>query len=98
MNIYESLLQLFMKAWILEEAKGLEFYPSLKANKDFDEDDVHDEVEEDYDENDEKKQCIIKKPSTHQIQTLCTSDFLNFAKFWKHLGLQVFCFMVSRAF
>jgi hypothetical protein len=50
-----------MKVWILKEAKGLKFYPSLKANKDFDEDDVHDEVEEDSNENDEKRQCIIKK-------------------------------------
>jgi hypothetical protein len=50
-----------MKAWILKEAKGLKFYLSFKANKDFDEDDGHDEVKKDYNENDEKRQCIIIK-------------------------------------
>ncbi len=78
-NIYESLLQLFMKAQILKEFKGLEFYPSLKINKDFDEDDLHDEVEEDFDENDEKKQCIIKKPSTIKLKLFVQVMFLNFS-------------------
>jgi hypothetical protein len=98
MNIYESLLQLFMKVWILKEAKGLKFYPSLKANKDFDEDDVHDEIEEDFNENDEKKQCIKEKKIPIKLKLFVQVMFLNFAKLWKHLGLQVFCFMVLKAF
>ncbi len=51
-----------MKVWIIKEFKGLKFYPFFKANNDFDEDDGHDEVKKDYNENDEKRQCIIKKP------------------------------------